>query len=347
MSLIQQLSWNKAEFESWFAGFRQKQDPEADAVATEIVKSPYAHQVYAAINPIQLNSDLVSIKTFEVIHKQLTNQPTNDEHVRLVELLNNYFNDTRHFSFSGDEKACIKRAGMFYNSHAIEATMVLAVRSLLKQYAAYNATQVLGSTRMLPQFPHRRILATMDFVLDVMAPNAFEPTGSAIRSIQKLRLVHALIRARINLKSAQDSGNSNKNDMEINTDYWGGGIWQKDKWGLPINQQDMIFAIHTFSIEVIDGLANTDEDFDIATKNDYYYAWHLFGKALGVEDDINPNNYNDGKKMQEQIYALQFYPKNADGTPFNNKIAPALSAPLINLLKSLLTYQRLIMRTQL
>ena len=334
MSSIQQLNWSKEEFENWFAVFRQMQDPEADAVATEIVKSPYAHQVYAALGPVQCNTDLVDIKTFDTIHKQIADEPANDEHQRLVEVLNNYLRDTRHFNFSEKEKVCIKDAGMFYNTHAVEATLILAVRSLLKQYAAYNATQVLGSTRMLPQFPHRRILATMDFVLDVMAPDAFEPKGSGIRSIQKLRLVHAFIRARINLKSDQDSGkNSNINDMEISTDYWGGGIWQKDKWGLPINQQDMIFAVHTFSMEVIDGLANTDEEFDIETKNNYYFAWHLFGKALGVENAINPDNYTDGKKLQEQIYARQFYPKNDDGTPFDNKIAPVLSAPLVSFIK--------------
>jgi hypothetical protein len=334
MSSIKQLSWSKNEFENWFAAFRQMQDPDADAVASEIVKSPYAHQVYAALAPVQYNTDLVSIKTFDTIQRQITNQPSTEEHLRLVELLNNYLKDTHHFNFSETDKATIKRASMFYNSHAIEATMILAVRSLLKQYAAYNATQVLGSTRMLPQYPHRRILATMDFVLDVMAPDALEPTGCGIRSIQKLRLVHAFIRARINLKSDQDSGkSSNKNDMEIDTDYWGGGIWQKDIWGLPINQQDMIFAIHTFSMEVIDGLTNTDEDFDISTKNDYYYAWHLFGKALGVDDAINPDNYTDGKKLQEQIYAVQFYPKNADGTPLDNKIAPILSTPLVSFIK--------------
>lgn len=334
MSSIKQLSWSKDEFEKWFAGFRQMQDPEADAVAAEIVKSPYAHQVYAALAPVQYNTDLVDIKTFESINNQMSNQPANDEHRRLVEVLNNYLKDTRHFNFNDKDKACIKNAGMFYNTHAIEATMTLAVRSLLKQYAAYNATQVLGSTRMLPQFPHRRILATMDFVLDVMAPDAFEPTGSGIRSIQKLRLVHAFIRARINLKSDQDTGKtSNRNDMEIDTDYWGGNTWQKDIWGLPINQQDMIFAIHTFSIEVIDGLSNTDEVFSIETKNNYYYAWHLFGKALGVDIAINPDNYVDGKKLQEQIYAVQFYPKNADGTPLDNKIAPILSKPLVSFIK--------------
>ncbi|MBL7925359.1 MAG: DUF2236 domain-containing protein [Bacteroidia bacterium] len=322
------------DFDKWFATFRQMQDPEADKVALALVASPYGHQAYQILASISKNSDTIDERKFADLTQRMQKSTDSGEHANIVTILNNYFADTSHFNFTDAQKQRIKNACFFFNNYAIEGTMILAVRSLLKQYAAYNSTQVLGSTRMLPQYPHRRILATMDFVLDVMDPNAFEPNGSAIKSIQKLRLVHAMIRARINLKSAvEEKKISIKEDVEISTDFWNSNVWQKEKWGAPINQQDMLFAINTFSQEVIDGIISSGEKPDDEVLNDYYYTWHLYGRALGLHDEINPTTYAEGKALQEKIYQVQFYPKNADGTPFINPIAPALSAPLVSFIK--------------
>jgi hypothetical protein len=321
-------------FEQWFASFRLMQDPEADKVAMALVTSPYGHQAYQILATLNKNSDKIDSQKFSALAQRMHGQLQQTEHDNVLELLTNYFADTRHFNFNDEQKQRIKNACFFFNSYAIEGTMILAVRSLLKQYAAYNSTQVLGSTRMLPQYPHRRILATMDFVLDVMDPKGFEPDGSAIKSIQKLRLVHAMIRARINLKSAAESEKESiKEDVEISTDFWNSNVWQAEKWGVPINQQDMLFAINTFSQEVIDGIISSGENPEESVLNDYYYTWHLYGRALGLQDEINPSSYTEGKALQEKIYAIQFYPKNPDGTPFQNPIAPALSAPLVSFIK--------------
>ncbi|MEO8146007.1 MAG: oxygenase MpaB family protein [Bacteroidia bacterium] len=335
MSTFEPLSWETQKFNTWFAGYRQMQDKHADDVASTIMASPHRNQVYAALGSIVKNDDVITLKTFEVINHAMsgTDSDTDEEHQKLVSLLNNYFednNDPKHFFITDDEIEILKKGAMIFNTRTVECTLILAVRSLLKQYAAYNATQVLGSTKILPDFPHRRILATMQFVLDVMSPDAFTAEGSGKRAIQKLRLVHALIRARINLKSAQDAGNQKvKGDMDISTTFWEGGEWRAELWGSPINQQDMIFAVHTFSVEVIEGLIESGEDISDDDKETYYKAWHIIGRHLGVLTEINPDNYNDGKELQQRIYDVQFIPVNPNGTPLINKIAPALADPLV------------------
>ena len=169
------------------------------------------------------------------------------------------------------------------------------------------------STRMLTQYPHRRILETMQFVLDVMDPSGFEPQFYAKRSIQKLRLVHAMIRARINTQYEN-----------VEPDFV---PWDESVWGKPINQQDMIFAVHTFSIEVIDGLKAAGYDLDGTYYREYYMTWHYIGKALGVRDEINPKTYEEGKALQQYIYNKQFTDQPTNG--------PALAEPLLGFLDDL------------
>lgn len=284
------FQWDDATFEDW----RYIQDEEADQVADILIKSPHHHQVYQALSYIQKNEDLVHIKIFEEIHQH---GETDEEHERLVTLLNRYFNDTRLMEPLLQQKEVREKSSDFFFDNGVEATMVLAVRSLLKQYAAFKSTNVLIFTRMLAKYPHRRILETMQFVIDVMDPKGYGPDGFAIRSIQKLRLVHAMIRARIN---------QGMHDVEQH------GLW-KQEWGLPINQQDMIFAIHTFSVEVIDGLRASGEKLSQEEIEDYYLAWHYIGKALGVKDEINPMTYAEGKALQARIYQQQFQKENPNG----------------------------------
>ncbi len=339
MKSIEQLNWESKQFESWFAGYRLIQDEYADSVAQAIITSPDKMLVYPALASIVKNDDVVTQETFDRIkawqvQKQSTTTTNND---KLIALLNNYFNDNsevKQFSITNEEKKILQDAAMIFNARIVECTLILAVRSLLKQYAAYNATQVLASTKMLSDFPHRRILATMQFVLDVMAPNAFDPEGSGFRSIQKLRLVHAMIRARINDQSAEDSGNTSiKGDMQISTKFWGGKEWNEMEFGKPINQQDMIFAVHTFSVEVIEGLIESGEDVDSREIETYYMAWHIIGRMLGVKPEINPFKYSEGKALQQKIYDVQFNPVNKNGQPISNPIAPALALPLIEFIK--------------
>lgn len=297
-SVFAPLSWDDETFEKW----RYIQDEKADLVAEKIIASPHHFQVYQALSNIQKNNDQVHVSIFE---KVAPDGKINEEHHRLTSLLQEYFEDTSLLTYFSEHKEEVQKCCNFFFDHAIEATIVLAVRSLLKQYAAFRATNVLMFTKMLTHFPHRRILETMQFVIDVMDPKGYDPDGYALRSIQKLRLVHAMIRARI------------KAGMHETEDKNG---WNEE-WGLPINQQDMIFAVHTFSVEVIDGLKAGAEKVTDEERDNYYLTWHYIGKALGVNDEINPMNYADGKALQQRIYDKEFIENSPNG--------PLLSEPLL------------------
>jgi hypothetical protein len=105
----------------------------------------------------------------------------------------------------------------------------------------------------------------MQFVMDVMEQNAFEPEGYGLRAIQRLRLVHALIRIRIDVDKLRKTP---------------GRTWNID-WGTPINQQDMIFAVHTFSIEVLHGLLASGEKISEEGLTELLLCLAYYRKSVG------------------------------------------------------------------
>lgn len=298
-----------AEFEA----YRYKMDQPADNAAFAILNFVDHGQVYRILGGLQKNTDHVSFDSIKKLsYETKSGDPATIEWLinYMKKSIDDYFNDLTHFKFTAEEKECLRKASIFFNMHMTEATLALAVRSLLKQYAAFKSTNVLTYTQLLPKYPYRRIISTMQFVMDVMDEKAFEPEGYGIRSIQKLRLVHALIRNRIDKQHLL---------KEV--------IWNDD-WGKPINQQDMIFAVHTFSIEVLRGMIASGEKLSDEDIQNYYYAWHLIGRALGVKNEINPSDYKIGVQVQERIYAKEFIKDNPNG--------PALAEPLIRFLLEVL-----------
>ncbi|MBX2815915.1 MAG: DUF2236 domain-containing protein [Saprospiraceae bacterium] len=286
----------------------------------------------------------------------------NNNNMEAIKELDAYFDDRDvqtddPFSFLFDDavQRTIERGAKIFEAYGTNVIGILAVRSLLKQYAAFNASNVLVSTKFLTRFPHRRIFETMQFLIDIVTPGSLKKDGKGIIAIKKLRLVHALVRHRITT-----------NDKNINQKFTS---WNAKVWGEPINQQDMIFAVHTFSIEIIRGLQKSGYFLDLTEKErlkamnadgseeelerdalttnenrtikeDYYLTWHYIGKALGVMDEINPKTYEDGWKLQQYIYHTQFrlgdFEEEEARHP--NLTSPVLAEPLINFIKEIIPF---------
>lgn len=436
---------DKPGFDEWFAKYRYIQDEYADDVAVEIVHSPHYVEFFAAFHKIRTNAVKVNFQIPKAAGSG--DGPciaclSDEKHNLLNEKLNNYFNDTTINDYISANIEEIKPGCEFFNIYNANAMLALVSRSLLKQYAAYNATNVLMFTKMIKDAPNRRILESMRFTRDVMAINGYEPDGRGIRNIQILRLVHAIIRARINAgkydrlkfineiasyvsnvadvvndRAALDNDqklaevvnylialakylndkvdeiekfnlarkdktkplrniNERAADLKQSFNYlieiqdhirvcaeWLNEHtkdynditflvnkeslalphfvndlerytrqieWNEKEWGNPINQQDMIFAIHTFSVEVIDGIIESGDELSPKEIEDYYLAWHHIGHCLGVKDEINPKKYADGRRLQKHIYKKEFTEYNPNGD--------ALAQPLLRFMKSILPF---------
>lgn len=253
----------------------------------------------------------------QILHQLAANDSSVDMEVdgfKLPQALKDYFNDVSHFQFTKKEKEILDEASDFFELYGPIITLNLAVRSLLKQYAATKATNVLRMTTLLVDHTDRRVTETFQFLLDVTAKKWYEPHKRGIRSIQKLRLIHALIRFRIlNGQTAEDQGEWNP------------------EWGMPINQEDMIFANQTFSIEVLQGLEEVGVILTRDQVDAYFRAWVLIGKALGVDPSLEAKSFEEGEALQAHVYKRQFTVPNGNG--------PALASSLIKWLMDVIPFK--------
>lgn len=308
----------------WTKTFLDEKRKHADPLADKAAAS-----LFQLIMSQDTDKDKQKVSRFitEFVSHDFTHEWDHSKHdVEIPQELFDYFKDMSPFEFSHEESAILERGSQFFVDHGPKAILILYARSLIKQYSHTQAIQVLRMTQLLGQHPHRRIIETMQFVVDVMNPTwhhhhdkedkrKFNTNHIGKQSIQKLRLVHAMVRYKIKNKL------TNKDEGEW--DY---------AWGEPINQEDMIFATHTFSIEVIKGLQQLGTKLTEEEINDYYQSWSLIGRALGVDQDLIPDNYEEGVKLQDLIYERHFTLPNEAGPKLANALIDWLVefAPLFN-----------------
>jgi hypothetical protein len=151
-----------------------------------------------------------------------------------------------------------------WGSHVFTALYAAALPSA---YACWRGVQVLGLTARLETDAKRRLNETAQFHLDVMEPGGLEPGSHGYSDVRHVRLMHAAVRWLI------------EHDPRATWDPC---------WGTPINQEDLLETLLTFTeivFEVFDktGVAYTEFDADA-----YLHAWSLIGFYLGVRPDLLP-----------------------------------------------------------
>lgn len=178
------------------------------------------------------------------------------------------------------------RASQFFVAHGPLVCLILGTASLVELYACAKGVKVLAYTGRLWRDPYRRIGQTVQFLLDVMDPRGLGSDGRGIRSIQKVRLMHASIRNLI----------------------WQGGQWDESDWGTPINQEELLGTLMTFSYTVYRnlkrfGVSVTDEEAE-----DFLYFWRVVGEMLGIHPEIIPTSMAEAAAVTELIFTRQQAP---------------------------------------
>jgi squalene cyclase len=175
-----------------------------------------------------------------------------------------------------------------YTSWAMVAALFCA--SLPEAYCAAKGARVLTETGRLERDINRRILETARFVLDVMAPGGLEDDGRAIRTAQKIRLIHASVRHLI------DHG----------CDHW-----SVEELGEPINQEDLAGTLMTFSVVVTEAMRRMRIELTVEQQEAYLYAWRVLGPFLGVRPDLIPKSVVEGRILMNRIRRRQHAPSEA------------------------------------
>jgi squalene cyclase len=199
----------------------------------------------------------------------------------------------------------IQIAEQLFTRTGWQLAMGLFCSSLPQAYACARGAHVIAQTQGLTKHVKQRIFETAQFLFDVMDEGALKPSGRGVRTVQKVRLMHATVRY-----------------MLLNHDN---PKWDAEKLGLPINQEDLAGTLMTFSIVTLDGLRTLGVPFSMEESNAWLHTWKVVGSLLGVDEQLLPRDLLDGQELMEAIRDRQWC-ESQDGKD--------LIKPLVELMES-------------
>ncbi|GAA4409010.1 hypothetical protein GCM10023187_31640 [Nibrella viscosa] len=210
-----------------------------------------------------------------------------DDVKRVVE---DYFLATRTLPDWADPFKLMVAADVF-RQYGPKILLVLLCKSLPTCYTGWRGAKVLYQTgRMrardgMPDAFTRRVMETTQFVVNIMQRNSFEHDGKAVLTIQKVRLMHAIIRY-----FAQERG------------------WDTQTYGVPINQEDLTGTLLSFTVVIVDGLKQLDIELTPEESEAYFHMWRVVGYLMGVDDELNSEDEEDCRYLMNAILEQQAGP---------------------------------------
>jgi hypothetical protein len=128
-------------------------------------------------------------------------------------------------------------------------------------------------------------------VMDVMVPGGLKPGGRGVRATMKVRVMHAIVRHMIR---HDPRAVANPADPALQA-----------KFGLPINQEDMVYTLMTFSYVVIEGFRTMGYDMTDRQRQGYIHCWNVVGFLMGIREELLPARFDDAAELFEAIQRRQ------------------------------------------
>lgn len=172
-----------------------------------------------------------------------------------------------------------------FSEHGPEIMMLLCCYSLPSSYAAKKGVQVLHRTAYLAKRPNRRLFETAQFIVDVMSPGGLDANGDGVRTAQKVRLMHAAIRHLLAVDKTAP--------------------WPADQLGVPINQEDLLGTLMTFTWLILDGLNRLGAKLSPQDQQAYFETWLVVGNLMGIEPGLLPVTLAEAKSTTDLIERRQ------------------------------------------
>ena len=172
-----------------------------------------------------------------------------------------------------------------FSEHGPEIMMLLCCYSLPSSYAAKKGVQVLHRTAYLAKRPNRRLFETAQFIADVLSPGGLGPAGRGVRTAQKVRLMHAAIRHLILTDTSAP--------------------WDVTELGVPINQEDLLGTLMTFTWLILDGLTRLGAKLTPRDQQAYLETWLAVGRLMGIEPQLLPRTVAEAQATTALIERRQ------------------------------------------
>jgi hypothetical protein len=183
---------------------------------------------------------------------------------------------------------------------SLDIVTSLFCASLPFAYAAAQGVEVLERISLLadPKTVARRIAETGQMLLDVSEQGALAPGGRGHRTARIVRLLHAVIRVRLTMTTPPSSANP------------ASVPWDSEVFGVPINQEDLLGTLLSFTSVVFRAFDNMGIPFELEAQESYLQLWAAIGDLLGIA-------------------SAEFVVRPADAEALTDLIAKELHAPSV------------------
>ena len=247
--------------------FRQQTDPIADQVISKILDQGEEEGINELFNHLRNNEDLAQVEFPPYIQQ--------------------YFETTRILPDWADPEK-IAEGERVFAAHGPSICLLLLCKSLPEAYSAAKGAMVIYKTGRMTEHQGslkiftRRLMETSQFVVNVCAPGGLAKGGNGIVTAQKIRLIHASIRYYLRKKG-----------------------WDAEKYGEPINQEDMAGTLQSFSALIIQGLGQLGVTLTRSEVEGYFHCWRVVGHIIGLDETLNVQTYDEGLKLGYTILDSQ------------------------------------------
>lgn len=201
------------------------------------------------------------------------------------------------------DPALMARSAAFFDLYGLEIGLALFCASLPEGYASPRGAKVLALTARLVTDPVRRIYETAQFLMDTMTAGGLAVgTGAGYHDTRHVRLMHAAVRHLIRTDPAVVLSDDERPEGEA---------WRRS-WGVPLNQEDLLGALMTFTVAVFESLDAMGAAYDPADAEAYLHTWCIVGHMLGIAPQHLPLTRSSAEQLTAAIRRRNWGP-SADG----------------------------------
>jgi ER-bound oxygenase mpaB/B'/Rubber oxygenase, catalytic domain len=170
------------------------------------------------------------------------------------------------------DASMVVRGQDVFRAWSLDIVTSLFCASLPFAYAAAQGVEVLERMSQLaePNTIARRIAETGQMLLDVCEPGGLAPGGRGHHAARTVRLLHAVIRARLTMTAGAGGSGA------------GGEPWDSAVLGVPVNQEDLLGTLLSFTTVVFRSLDRMGVPLGPSDQACYLQMWATVGDLLGI-----------------------------------------------------------------
>lgn len=200
-----------------------------------------------------------------------------------------------------------------FREWSLDIVTSLFCASLPFAYAAAQGVEVLERISQLsdPKTVARRIAETGQMLLDVSEPGGLAPAGRGHHSVRTVRLLHAVIRARLTMPHGAGGTNSGEGGPGNAGRF--SGPWESSVLGVPINQEDLLGTLLSFTSVVFRALDRMGIPLEPLAQESYLQLWATVGNLLGISTAESVLHPADAEVLTDVISKELHAPSAAGG----------------------------------